>query len=161
MKKHAVLYQHHLSALDPSSCILGIPESPKELCVTPESVQLSPYHWLPIPVAQTDIRYLKRSTPWWCQVFDLTAKTALICAYQWKQGSSLLSCLPILIFSVSSLPGTFSLFPFFFHPSFLTLPVPFLPLSLHPSLLSYLSLRPAWLSWTHMFFLLSQPLLHL
>lgn len=126
-----------------------------------------PHHWLPIPVAQLDIWYLKRLTLWWRQVFDLTAKAALIRAYQWKQGSSLLSCLLFLfIFSVSFHSGTFS--PCFLVFSVLCFSSSFFPYpscALSSAITSYfsslLSLPPSGLFWTRAFFLSLYFLLHL
>lgn len=42
-KKHVVLCQHHFLALEPPSCILGIPESQDELCVTLYFLPLSQF----------------------------------------------------------------------------------------------------------------------
>lgn len=90
------------------------------------------------PVARLDIRYLKRSTPWWCQVFDQTAKTAFDMCLSVKTR--------FLTLPLSAHPHFLS-FICSWHFLSLSLCLPFLcPFSLHHPILPFSLISPscAW-----------------
>lgn len=156
MKKRVVLYQHYFLALDPSSCILGIPESPKEHRVGlahPLSLIADPSgptgHTIPKKVNSVVMPSLWSDSQ---DSFDmcLSVKT-----------SFLTLPLPTRPHFLSVIPS-WHLLPL----SLLLLSLlPYPPCALSPSIASsfpsLLSLPRSWLSRTHTVFLLSSPVFSL